>query len=124
MTTIAADAPLAVAVTEAIRAGDLAALRPLLRDHPDLAAARLGDEREARTLLHVATDWPGHFPNGPAVVAALVEAGADAEVSRGAALTPSGPAPTLSRSRPARGRPAGAAPRRGRGGRCGRRRRR
>jgi ankyrin repeat protein len=27
--------------------------------------------------LHVATDWPGHFPNGPAVVAALVEAGAD-----------------------------------------------
>ncbi len=30
-----------------------------------------------RSLLHVATDWPGHFPNGPAIVAALVEAGAD-----------------------------------------------
>jgi uncharacterized protein len=79
MSTIAADAPLAVAVTEAIRAGDLAALRRLLRDHPDLATARLGDEREARTLLHVATDWPGHFPNGPAMVAALVEAGADVD---------------------------------------------
>jgi hypothetical protein len=77
MSTIAADVPLAVEVAAAIRAGDLAALRRLLRDHPDLAAARLGDDAEARTLLHVATDWPGHLPNGPAVVAALVEAGAD-----------------------------------------------
>src|SRR6266545_2203763 len=63
--------------TDALQAGDLAALRRVLREHPDLAAAHLGDEGEARTLLHVATDWPGHFPNGPAVVAALVEAGAD-----------------------------------------------
>src|SRR6266511_129459 len=77
MSTLATDAPLAVAVTEAIQTGDLAALRRVLREHPDLAAAHLGDEGEARTLLHVATDWPGHFPNGPAVVAALVEAGAD-----------------------------------------------
>jgi hypothetical protein len=30
-----------------------------------------------RSLLHIATDWPGHYPNGPAVVAALVEGGAD-----------------------------------------------
>ena len=30
-----------------------------------------------RTLLHVATDWPGHFPNGPQTVSALVDAGAD-----------------------------------------------
>jgi ankyrin repeat protein len=30
----------------------------------------------SRSLLHVATDWPGHFPNGPATIAALVEAGA------------------------------------------------
>jgi ankyrin repeat protein len=77
MSTLATDAPLAVAVTEAIQTGDLAVLRRVLREHPDLAAAHLGDEGEARTLLHVATDWPGHFPNGPAVVAALVEAGAD-----------------------------------------------
>src|SRR6266511_2912095 len=77
MSTLATDAPLAVAVTEAIQTGDLAALRRVLREHPDLAAAHLGDEGEARTLLHVSTDWHGHFPNGPAVVAALVEAGTD-----------------------------------------------
>jgi ankyrin repeat protein len=28
-------------------------------------------------LLHVATDWPGHFPNGAATVVALIEYGAD-----------------------------------------------
>lgn len=28
-------------------------------------------------MLHVVTDWPGHYPEGPATVAALVAAGAD-----------------------------------------------
>ena len=37
----------------------------------------------SRTLLHVATDWPGHFPNGAATVAALIEAGADVEAPGG-----------------------------------------
>jgi ankyrin repeat protein len=27
--------------------------------------------------LHTVTDWPGYFPNGPAVVQLLIEAGAD-----------------------------------------------
>ncbi len=31
----------------------------------------------SRTLLHVATDWPGHFPHVSASIVALVEAGAD-----------------------------------------------
>jgi uncharacterized protein len=33
----------------------------------------------SRTLLHAATDWPGHFPNVGAVIAALVAAGADVD---------------------------------------------
>jgi hypothetical protein len=72
--------PLAVAVVEAIHSGDVETLKRLLRENPGLATARLGDddpEGMSRTLLHVATDWPGHFPNGAAAVAALVEAGAD-----------------------------------------------
>jgi uncharacterized protein len=43
-----------------------------------------------RTLLHVAADWPGHFPNGPAVVAALVAAGAD--IDAGGAVVAGGTA--------------------------------
>jgi uncharacterized protein len=72
--------PLAVAVVEAIHSGDVETLKRLLRENPGLATARLGDddpEGMSRTLLHVVTDWPGHFPNGAAAVAALVEAGAD-----------------------------------------------
>ncbi|HTE68242.1 MAG TPA: ankyrin repeat domain-containing protein, partial [Actinomycetes bacterium] len=72
--------PLAVAVVEAIQSGEVPALQRLLHEHPGLAAARLGDddpEGMSRTLLHVATDWPGHFPNGAATVAVLVAAGAD-----------------------------------------------
>lgn len=72
--------PVAVAAVTAIHAGDLSALRRLLAENPWLATARLGDdgpEGMSRTLLHVVTDWPGHFPNGAATVAALVEAGAD-----------------------------------------------
>jgi Ankyrin repeat len=49
---VAADDPRVVAATEAVQAGDLEA-------------------------LDAATDWPGHFPNGPAVVKRLVAAGAD-----------------------------------------------
>ncbi|MBD0741934.1 ankyrin repeat domain-containing protein [Streptomyces sp. CBMA152] len=74
---IGAHEPLAVEVATVIRAGDVPRLKALLAAHPGLAGARLGDELKNRTLLHVATDWPGHFPNGPAVVTALVEAGAD-----------------------------------------------
>ena len=80
MATIDTRDPLAVAVVEAIHAGDVATLKRLLEENPGLAEARLGDddpEGMSRALLHVATDWPGHFPNGAAVVASLVEAGAD-----------------------------------------------
>jgi uncharacterized protein len=77
---IGTEEPLAVALVEAIRNGDVRALKQLLNEHPGLATVRLGDDDPdgmSRTLLHVATDWPGHFPNGAATVAALVDAGAD-----------------------------------------------
>ena len=74
-----ADGPMARKVTDVIHSGDAAALTALLREHPALAGARIGDPQrgQSRTLLHVLTDWPGHFPNAAGKVAALVAAGAD-----------------------------------------------
>ena len=78
MLTIPADDVRAVQIVTAIQHGDVTSLLGQLRDTPDLAAARIVDERGvSRTLLHVVADWPGHFPNGPSIVAALVAAGAD-----------------------------------------------
>lgn len=75
------DEPRAVAAVEAIHRGDVVALRKLLAGDPQLATAAIGEPTgtpgTTRSLLHVVTDWPGHFPNGPATVALLVEAGAD-----------------------------------------------
>ncbi|MFF1695817.1 ankyrin repeat domain-containing protein [Streptomyces sp. NPDC058257] len=72
--------PLALSVTEAIRKGDVPALRQLLADHPALAAGRIsqdGPTAGRRSLLHIATDWPGHHPHTEAVIATLAAAGAD-----------------------------------------------
>jgi uncharacterized protein len=78
MLSIPADSELGVALVSAIQRGDVDALQAQLRQHPELAAARVIDERGvSRTLLHVAADWPGHFPNGAATVAILAAAGAD-----------------------------------------------
>jgi len=76
---IAADDPLAVAATEVVQAGDLDQLAQLLHEHPSLAAAHIGvcPDGMSRTLLHAATDWPGHYPNNPQVVQLLIDAGAD-----------------------------------------------
>jgi ankyrin repeat protein len=62
------------AAIEAIHKGDVDALKELLRENPTLTSARFDGKR---TLLHVATDFPGHFPNNVATVIALIEAGAD-----------------------------------------------
>lgn len=80
MATLGAEEPAVVAIVDAIHAGDVATVHRLLAEHPGLATARIGDDAPdgmSRTLLHVATDWPGHVPNGAAIVAVLVEAGAD-----------------------------------------------
>ncbi len=76
--TLASDDPVAVALARAIRTGDTGRLQRLLDEHPGLASARLHDGKgESRTPLHVATDWPGYFPNSPAIVRLLAAAGAD-----------------------------------------------
>jgi uncharacterized protein len=74
---LAGDDPVALAATDAVQTGDLARLEHLLGERPELATARIGDVTMSRTLLHAATDWPGHYPNVAAVIAALVGAGAD-----------------------------------------------
>ena len=81
MDTMPGDEPVAVELTEAVRRGDLPALQRLLADRPGLAGVRIvGADGCGRTPLHIATDWPGYFPNGPAVVELLLGAGADPNV--------------------------------------------
>jgi ankyrin repeat protein len=77
MVTISTEDPVANAAVDAIHSGDVESLASLLQENPWLATARLGDETMSRTLLHVVTDWPGHYPNGAATVRLLVNAGAD-----------------------------------------------
>jgi hypothetical protein len=70
--------PRAAAVVGAIHAGDVSRLAALLAEDPGLARSWIVDGKGvSRSLLHIAADWPGHFPNGAATVAVLVGAGAD-----------------------------------------------
>lgn len=81
--------PGAVEITSVIHRGDLDGLRRLLGERPELASARMigrkGLEGGWRTALHVAADWPGYFPQAPAAVAVLLEAGADPNDDTGGA---------------------------------------
>lgn len=61
-------------IREAIRNGDVVTLERLLLADPTLVHARIDGQR---TLLHVATDWPGHFPNVRESLAVLIAHGAD-----------------------------------------------
>ncbi len=78
MLNINATEPLAIAVKKAIHEGDLDGLKGLLAKNDGLAQAKILDARGgSRTLLHIAADWPGHFPNGARTVAVLIAAEAD-----------------------------------------------
>jgi uncharacterized protein len=59
---------------EAVSSGDTKTLKRLLRQDPALANTRVDDQR---TLLHVATDWPGNFPNNTKTIAQLIASGGD-----------------------------------------------
>src|SRR5260370_15785053 len=71
------DASEASALVGAIRAGAVATVQKLLDEKPGLASSSLGGKAGSRTPLHIVTDWPGFFPNGPLVVRVLIAAGAD-----------------------------------------------
>jgi ankyrin repeat protein len=67
----------ALRVIAAVHAGDHDTLQRLVEENPDVATARLGGIARGRTALHVVTDWPGYFPNGPRIAQLLIDAGAD-----------------------------------------------
>jgi uncharacterized protein len=77
-TWIPSDDQTAVELLLAVRAGDVDVIRRLLGRDPALASARIGSEAAGSgTVLHLPTDWPGYFPNGPQIVKLLIHAGAD-----------------------------------------------
>ncbi|KIL48361.1 ankyrin repeat domain-containing protein [Jeotgalibacillus campisalis] len=86
MTIIYEDEDLAAEVVKAIQTGEVGKVERLISENPFLVTARIvsRDYVEhskalgmSRTLLHIVTDWPGHFPNGAKMVKVLIEAGAD-----------------------------------------------
>ena len=75
---IPSDSQVAVELRSAVHAGDVEAIQRLLRSDPALASARLGGKDSGTaTPLHLVTDWPGYFPNGPQIIRLLIDAGAD-----------------------------------------------
>ena len=78
----------------AIRTGDVSQLEQLLQHDPALGAARIVDDKQvARSLLHIVSDWPGHFPEGPRTVGLLVRYGADVNASVNHPTAPSAETP-------------------------------
>src|SRR6266536_725952 len=78
MLKMGANDPVAAAVVAAIQRGDVDGLRHLFQNYAGVATARIVDAcGAARTRLHIAADWPGHFPRGAETVAVLIAAGGD-----------------------------------------------
>ncbi|MBC7924566.1 MAG: ankyrin repeat domain-containing protein [Bryobacteraceae bacterium] len=78
MLSMRIEEPTATGAANAVRTGDVETLRKLLSENPELSTARIVDATgNCRTLLHVATDWPGNFPNVAQTIALLIGLGAD-----------------------------------------------
>lgn len=75
---IPGDDPVSIQLHLAVRSGDADAIRRMLQADPALATARLGSQESGTgTPLHLVTDWPGYFPNGPQIARLFIDAGAD-----------------------------------------------
>ena len=61
----------------AIRVGDIDSVRRIVADVPEIVNGPLGGPYKTRSALHVVTDWPGYFRNGPQITRILLGAGAD-----------------------------------------------
>lgn len=78
MDSIKQNDPMVASFVRAVQTGDVDALRHLIAEFPDMVTKRALDNKgSSRTVLHVVTDWPGYFPNGPEIVKILIDAGAD-----------------------------------------------
>lgn len=71
--------PIVHQMVDAIHRGEVERLVDLLSVDRGLAAARLVDGDSSFTFLHVATDWPGHFPRVAETIRVLVSAGAEVD---------------------------------------------
>lgn len=75
---LAASTPLIEALTAAIHAGNVDVVAQLLRENPGLASASItNDKGLVYSTLHIAVDWPGHFPRVAESIAALIASGAN-----------------------------------------------
>jgi ankyrin repeat protein len=78
MLRLPADNPLAQSLTAWIHEGHTQDLEGCLAENPSLANALIVDAQgNGRSLLHIATDWPGHFPQVSRTIEVLARAGAD-----------------------------------------------
>ena len=71
------DPDAAAELARAIHGGDIESVRRLIAASPELVNGPLGGPLKTRTALHIVTDWPGYFPNGPEIARILLAAGAD-----------------------------------------------
>ncbi len=75
--TLPESAPQAQALIQAIQTGDVSALALCLKQVDALSFRYVDTHGTHKSLLHAATDWPGHWPGLVQSIGLLVEAGAD-----------------------------------------------
>lgn len=80
MLTLPVSDPRVAALTKAIQTGDTPALERLLREDPAIAKTTIVDNRNVeRSLMHLTTEWPGHWPRVAASIVAIAAAGGEVD---------------------------------------------